>query len=350
MNEVLVLLLLASILLNGWFVWKIILPLRRLARQAGAVSEGNLSAFDAPCAGNSDLQTLQRAVQGLVGHVRRAQAQARQVASAVDGGQEAERKRIAHELHDDTVQALIAIAQTLEFAGAMAGTENDELKNLLRQIRAETVETVDNVRRLIGDLRPPALDELGLSAALRMLADQLSGAPVRVEVRGNERRLPDAQELALFRAVQEAVRNALAHASAASIGVQLHYRRQDTYLVVQDDGHGFDTSRLQNPAAGHFGLIGMRERVEALNGKLDLQSTLGQGTRIAITLPLPDAVQPQNVVRDPVCHAMIEPERAYGSLVHAGSRYFFCCPVCQGSFQRDPDLYLSPVSAGANGA
>jgi YHS domain-containing protein len=91
---------------------------------------------------------------------------------------------------------------------------------------------------------------------------------------------------------------------------------------------------------GHFGLVGIHERVQHLNGRVQLASTPKHGTELSVTLPLTSINQPVETVRDPVCGALIAPQQAYGSVEHQGTRYYFCCPVCQGAFQRNPETYL----------
>lgn len=147
----------------------------------------------------------------MVGHVQRAQAEGLTYRHALTEGQEAERTRIAHELHDETIQSLIAVAQGIELGLNWLEHDPDRAKSMLSAARAQVVESVENLRRMIADLRPPALEELGIVAALQLLASQNLGLHVQVNVSGDARRLEEQQELTLFRVAQEAARNAQRH-------------------------------------------------------------------------------------------------------------------------------------------
>jgi signal transduction histidine kinase/YHS domain-containing protein len=343
MNKLLLSGLIASLAGNGWLLLRVLLPLRKLAHKANALERGDLTALQGPCPGVAEVESLRRSMEGMVGHVRRAQAQQQSYVAALADGQEAERIRIAQELHDDTVQSLIALAKTIELAEGLLDQDADRAKALLRDARTGSVEAVYNLRRLIADLRPPALTELGLVTALRMLAAaEQQAIPVEFTVSGAERRLEQAAELTLFRAAQEALTNAQRYSRAEQIRLRVGFLPDRVRLTIEDNGLGFDLPpRLHDFASGgHFGLLGIAERVKQLNGSLHLASTTGTGTCVEVELPFSAPQGPEGVVRDPVCSALIEPQQAYGSVEHAGVRYYFCCPVCQGTFQRDPGAFV----------
>ena len=259
-------------------------------------------------------------------------------------GQEAERSRIAHGLHDDTVQALVAISQSIELSRNWISEDQARAISMLQLARTQAVETVSNLRRLIANLRPPMLDELGLVPALRMLTeDQAAHIPVTLTVTGAERRIDAAQELALFRSAQEAIRNAQRYSQAEHIRVEVVYSPSELQLSVQDDGIGFALPESLDDLAsdGHYGLLGIQERLEFLKGSARITSLPAKGTNIKLTISLDTSNQPTETVRDPVCGAIIEPEQAFGSNKYEGKRYYFCCPVCQGAFQKETELYLS---------
>jgi signal transduction histidine kinase/YHS domain-containing protein len=347
-----------SLLVNGWGYLRIARPVRRLAAQAARLAQGEMTALEASCGGTRPVQAVQHTMLSMAGHVQRAQAEGAASRHALTDGQEAERARIAHELHDDTVQAFIAIAHSIDMAAAWLETDPEQAQAVLARARAQASDSVKAVRRLIADLRPPALEELGLVAALHMLADTAPDAPhettrVEVTVHGQARRIGAAHELALFRIAQEAVRNAEQHGQAAHIGIEVAFSPGEICLLVRDDGRGFTIQGTPErvsedapqvtpaPAAAHehFGLIGMHERAARLGGTVRVRSSPGRGTTIEAVLPLVPTDQPSEQVRDPVCGARIEPERAFGSTPYAGTRYYFCCPVCQGAFQREPAAY-----------
>lgn len=341
-------LLAASLLLNLWFFMQVWRPLQRLLRRTAHLAAGDLTALEQSCGGISTIGELRYTMARMVGHVQRAQAEGLTYRHALTDGQEAERTRIAHELHDDTVQSLVAIAQSIELGLNWLETDPQRAKTLLSGARTQAVENVENLRRLIADLRPPALEELGLAPALQLLAAQTKTLHTQISITGPARRIGEQQELTLFRVAQEAIRNAQRHGKAGQITLELGFHADEVCLSIRDDGLGFtppaDLECLAQTQK--FGLLGMKERVEQLQGGLRLVSAPGSGTVVAVTLPLDPIVQPTGKVRDPVCGATIESDQAYGSLVYGESRYYFCCPVCQGAFQSQPSVYVrtSPTS------
>lgn len=327
---------------NLWLVFRVLRPLQRLASQSTDLANGNLLAFQQPCGGIREIGILHHSMASMAGHVRRAQEEYAAHHGALSDGQEAERARIAHELHDDTVQSLIGIAQSIELASKWIATDSQRSAELLKLARSQAVESVDNLRRLIANLRPPELEELGLVPALEMLANS-SPRLVNITSAGVVRRLYEAHELALFRVAQEAIRNSKRHSHANQIDVQVMYQPDAVKLMVADDGIGFQPAEPLDCLAktGHYGLLGIQERVRHMGGTFRLSSQPGQGTRIEVVVPTQNTGQPTEAVRDPVCGALIQPQQAYGSVLYDGTRYYFCCPVCQGAFQQSPETYIS---------
>jgi len=342
--SIIALLLLSVIVIAGiiWLITQVILPLRELASQAKRLAEGDFTALSHDFGGLAALNTIRIAMNAMVGHVRRAQAQERTYIEALTNGQENERSRIARDLHDDTVQSLIAIAQGIDIASETFDKEMPAYA-LLKSSRAQAVEAVDNLRHLIANLRPPILAELGLGPALQMLAEGFNHVNVSIDLSGNIRRLDEAKELVLFRTVQEALWNATRHGQAKDIEVTVGFHVDHIHMVVKDNGTGFSVPDSLDSLSveGHYGLVGIQERIGALEGHLSIISQQDEGTTLTIHIPTVDTLQPDNVVRDPVCSAVIQPQQAYASLDYAGKRYYFCCPVCQGAFQSNPEMYLA---------
>jgi signal transduction histidine kinase len=209
--------------------------------------------------------------------------------------QEEERKRIARELHDDTSQALAALAVSLETAQATPPPEIS--RERLEEAKALALRTLDGLHRLIFDLRPSVLDDLGLFSAIRWYAErhlEPLGVAVRCEfsepgARAGEagERLPPQVETALFRVVQEAITNIAKHARAETVLIQCARREGAITIEIEDDGKGFDPSSLTGPAAEGrgLGLLGIRERVELLEGEVQIESAPGRGTRIVVSVP-----------------------------------------------------------------
>jgi signal transduction histidine kinase len=198
----------------------------------------------------------------------------------VVAGQELERARLARELHDETGQALTSI-----LLGLRAIQETDDVDVAVEEVRALVVSTLQDVRRLAVELRPSALDDYGLVPALERLTATVTeqgGPVVDLEAQLGDERLPGEIETALYRIVQEAITNAIKHAEAGSVSVVLTRTPAAVKVVIEDDGRGID------PAVGGdgLGLMGMRERLALLDGRLRVESNPGAGTTIVAEVPL----------------------------------------------------------------
>jgi signal transduction histidine kinase len=203
--------------------------------------------------------------------------------------QEDERKRIARELHDESCQALSLLAIRID--GLRAAVREPEALASLESARTLAVRTLDEVHRLIFDLRPALLDDLGLPDAIRWLAARQlepAGIAVRLEIEPLRARLPPEAETALFRAVQEALANVVRHASASSVLIQVAEAGGMLVIEIEDDGVGFDPAAVEEPGASGrgLGLMGIRERLELLQGQARIESTPGQGTRVVLRAPV----------------------------------------------------------------
>jgi signal transduction histidine kinase len=217
--------------------------------------------------------------------------------------QESERKLLAREIHDDVSQSLTALIMQLGTAGSLLPRSAKAVRTILEQAEELTTSILDSTRRMIAGLRPAVLDDLGLVAALRQLGDDLqasTGAQVDMQVSRLAGRLPPQIENALARILQEALANIRRHARARRVTISLKGEPGRVILSVQDDGVGFQGQAARSPAqdddvlidggwvipAGHFGLLGIQERVRQLNGKLKVTSIPGQGTLLEVELPL----------------------------------------------------------------
>jgi signal transduction histidine kinase len=223
----------------------------------------------------------------MAGKVQAAQRSLHDYIGAITAAQEDERRRMARELHDDTIQALIALKQRMQLA-QLAPRANPETSSL-NEIAALTEQTIENLRRLTRALRPIYLEGLGLVTALEMLAGetkQATDTSVEFQRQGTERRLPVNVELALYRMAQEALNNVARHTQAAHACLGISFTPQDITLEVSDDGKGFVVPK--NPAefapSGHFGLLGLHERAELISAVLEIRSSAGQGTGLKVTL------------------------------------------------------------------
>jgi len=205
--------------------------------------------------------------------------------------QEEERKRISRELHDSTIQSLVVLSRQLDTMTSDDKELPADTHQRLEKLRQQTSNIMDEVRRLSQDLRPAALDSLGLLSVLEGLASdvaQYSGVKTRVNLIGTERRLPEEVALVLFRITQEALRNVWRHSEATEAEVTVEFEPKQTRVTVSDNGKGFDLPRAIGDLArdGKLGLAGMQERAQLLGGTLKAQSEPAKGTRITVELPL----------------------------------------------------------------
>ncbi|MCA9909143.1 MAG: HAMP domain-containing protein [Anaerolineae bacterium] len=270
---------------SAWVVTRILMPLRSLARQAASIMEGDLPDFSGSVSGIGEIEQLRRSLQYMIGEIKTAQDREANYRNALTESQENERKRIAREIHDDTIQSLVLVAHSLERATGTARTDEGNTLKFLEHARSQLVQTIDNLRQMIVNLRPTILDELGLAAAIEVLCE--THQRLEFKVVGEAYGIDQAYELAIFRAAQEAIHNAERHAQAQHIVATLAYSDSAVTLEVRDDGVGFRIpQQLQEfSVRGHYGLLGIRERILHLGGQLNLSSELARGTQISVKVP-----------------------------------------------------------------
>jgi signal transduction histidine kinase len=212
--------------------------------------------------------------------------QARSFADLLLRAQEEERQRIARELHDEPLQLVVSLSRLLELP------EDSELPpgmvSELAEARNQTLDVAAKLRDVVRGLRPPALAQLGLLAAVRGFLVGLgesSGMRTYLKVTGEEARLPADLELGAFRIVQEAANNAARHSGADQLRVNAHFGPAAFRLSVTDNGRGFDLASLtRHPPADRLGLVGMRERANLLGGQVTVRSAVGHGTTVELVL------------------------------------------------------------------
>ncbi len=276
------------VLTVGWRT--IVRPLQSLVGATEQVSWGDYSAISNPVGGVQEVRDLHSALAEMVERIQGYQAGMRDYLGAVTRGQEAERARLAQELHDGPVQELIALGQRVEMVQRFVERgETERARLLLKETRRAELKTVEELRRLIGALRPIYLEDLGFLPALEMLVQQTAErttARVRLENECTVYRLASEVELAAYRIAQEALNNALQHARAQNIVVHVRCDQEGLTLTVTDDGAGFTLPQRPDlfTQDGHFGLVGMQERVTRLGGVLQIHTAPGEGTRIRVRL------------------------------------------------------------------
>jgi signal transduction histidine kinase len=208
----------------------------------------------------------------------------------VVAAQESERQRIARDLHDETGQSLTAIGMGLRGLAGKLSARNKEALGTLHKLESLTGDALKELQRLISDLRPSHLDDLGLSAALRWYAGKIqdhSTVSVRVDIVGEEHDLDDAIKITIFRIIQESLNNIIKHAQASHVNIYLRFEEKNVRINVRDNGIGFDLDHVQQKRTNRtsLGLAGMEERAALLGGTVIVQSRPGYGTEVEALIP-----------------------------------------------------------------
>lgn len=202
--------------------------------------------------------------------------------------QEEERKRLSREIHDGPAQMLANMMMRADFIEKIYTHKGmEEALKEIKELRKNARDALYEVRHIIYNLRPMALDDLGLVPVLKKYLNTIEDYHKKPKINfvyiGSEERLPSKMEAAVFRLIQESVQNALKHSEADTIEVKLEITGGKVNALVKDDGKGFDVNQIQQ---GTFGILGMKERVELLNGTFRIQSKIGEGTTVFIGIPI----------------------------------------------------------------
>jgi signal transduction histidine kinase len=285
---VLVPVLLLALLAVFFGIRQIVQPLQSLASQSGRLGWGDYNAIEKPVGGVLEIRQLQLELIHMAHKLRAAQQSLHSYIGAITSGQEEERRRLARELHDDTIQSLIAFKQRVQLVEM--DWDGHPVAKALVELEQAAEQTIENLRRMVSALRPIYLEDLGLVAAIDMLTSETgknSGATVAFQRQGKEKRLDAPVELALYRIVQEALSNIIRHSGASQASVLMTFQQDGIRITIQDNGKGFTVPR--SPAefapSGHFGLLGMFERAELIGGEIEVDSSPGKGTQLTITAP-----------------------------------------------------------------
>lgn len=275
-------------LLALWFeARRIVQPLRELRVQAAALSWGDYAMINEPVGGIEEIKRLQQELVHLSAKVQKSQIGLRNYIGAITAGQEDERRRLSNELHDETIQALIALNQRVQLAQLSA--VEPETTQHLAEIQTLVEQTIGNLRGLVRGMRPPYLEDLGLSASLDMLcreASQANNLPIDFKVVGKEVRLSADVELALYRIAQEGLSNISRHAKAKHVWVELSFHPKEVSVTLRDDGLGFRApeSPAEFAPEGHFGLLGIHEKAERMGAQFEIRTEPKQGTLLKVSL------------------------------------------------------------------
>lgn len=272
-----------------WFgARQIVQPLRDLEKKAVQLAWGDSSAIEEPVGGIMEIRQLQSELAHMARKVKAAQRSLRDYIGVITDAQEEERRRLARELHDDTLQSIIGLKQRVQLAQKNAPDEASQRS--LQELESIAEQSIENLRRMTRALRPAYLEDLGLVTALEMLAretEAASNVKVTFQKQGNEKRLSAPVELALYRMAQEALNNVTRHAQAFKVMLGINFDRDKIVLQVIDNGIGFEAPNTPADFApsGHFGLLGMYERADLIGARLTIHTKPGEGTHLTIQLP-----------------------------------------------------------------
>ncbi|MFC5540580.1 sensor histidine kinase [Ureibacillus suwonensis] len=204
--------------------------------------------------------------------------------------QEEERKKLSREIHDGPAQMMANVLMRADLIERIYRDKGiEEAMKEISELKATVREALSEVRRIIYDLRPMALDDLGIVPTLKKylstIMDYNKGVDVHFQSYNSEIRLPSNYEVAIFRLVQECVNNAVKHGSPTEIWVKLEWNKKHLNVIVKDNGRGFDIDEKREHS---FGIIGMRERVEILDGSMEIKTKIGSGTIVIFKIPYPN--------------------------------------------------------------
>ncbi len=283
---------LAFSLMGLWFVSRhVVAPIRSLLSQSQRTTAGDLAAASQNVGGVQEIQALQQCMAAMARRVQLTQLSLRRYIGRMTSAQEEENQRLAQDLHDETIQDLIAIDRKVVLAAIhLRGGEGVQTCDLEAIHRRATL-AIERVRRLSRALRPECLAELGLLPALEALASDVeteAGILIAMQTYGSPRQLSSEVDLALYRIVQEALTNLVRHAAARRGWIILRYRRQELWMCVKDDGESCaaPASRAELSRKGHFGIIGMRDRARSIGARIEWHSFSGRRTAVVLRLPL----------------------------------------------------------------
>jgi two-component system sensor histidine kinase UhpB len=282
-----------TLLVNRAIIRSAMHPLRQLGE---ALEHAQGGQFDIPAElreyQDPDIHRLIQALEGMLNRLDEHARELEAISERAINAQEQERVRIARSLHDDTAQSISTLIIRLDRLAGMLPSDSPQLASYVADARSVATQLLENLRKVIWDLRPSILDDLGLSAAVRWFArDNLEPVGVRVDywTPGDMVRLPPHLETMLFRISQEAISNILRHAEASRVEIRLWRESRDVFLEIRDDGRGFDIEETAGNALGRkqLGLLGIQERVSLVGGELEVRSSAGSGTSLRVRVPVP---------------------------------------------------------------
>lgn len=264
----------------------VVQPLRELRFRANLIGQGQFDAVSQSVGGVQEIEELRVTLHNTASNLQSHQLALHDYAGAVTRAQEEERGRLGRELHDETIQTLIAIDHKVQMAQRTLERDSAQTSKTLTELRQMTAGAINEVRRFSTALHPHYLEELGLISALENLAGY---AGASLKIMGSPIKMPKDKELTLYRVAQEALNNAHRHADAQNIQMILQFQADNIVLRIADDGKGFEVPNnfIELTKQGHYGLLGMKERAQFVNGVLKVTSRLDMGTSVNFLLSTP---------------------------------------------------------------
>ncbi len=279
--------LLLTLVFNALIVWLALSPVRALEQAAARVRSGDYSArATVTSVANVELERLVGTFNQVLDAVQEQNRRLRELAGRVQTAMEEERQRVARELHDGIAQSLAAL--TIRVKLARNATDNEVRASVLNEVSGGIADAILELRRMAKGLRPPALETLGLAAAVESHARAVGeNCNIVAEITTDNVAglLAPENELTLYRILQESLSNVVQHSGASRVGVELRRKNGSVLLAIEDDGCGFDTAVVLQ-ADRSLGLFGMKERAYFMGGSLEVSSEVGRGTRVQVTVPV----------------------------------------------------------------
>ena len=239
-----------------------------------------------------DIRRLVIAINSMLIRIANYTNQLQAISKRAINAQEEERVRIARSLHDDTAQSISMLIIHLERLNNIIPDERADITRYITDAQNVATRLLENLRKVIWDLRPSILDDLGLVSAIRWFARtnlEDAGINVDLSVRNEITRLPPYLETMLFRITQETISNILRHANASKVSIRLWMADERIWLEIKDDGCGFDLQKTVDQAISHqqLGLLGIRERASLVHGEVRIESSKDRGTCVQVYIPVP---------------------------------------------------------------
>ena len=285
--------ILITLLVNYWIIHTALRPFHELADAIEQVDRGQINIPESlKNYQDPDIQRLVTAIDLMLSRIAEYTSQLQALSERAINAQEEERVRIARSLHDDTAQSISMLIIHLERLNSMIPVDRPDLTRYIIDSQGVATRLLENLRKIIWDLRPSILDDLGLVSAIRWFArNNLEKAGVKVEfwAEDQDMRLPSPLETMLFRIAQEAISNILRHANASLVSIRLSRPDQQIHLEIRDNGYGFEVGKSSNslPDRRPLGLLGIQERASLMHGQVRIDSSKESGTCLQVLIPLP---------------------------------------------------------------